>query len=362
MARKSLAGSSTAKSHSLQHKKSSARQSPMISRPKSGSFHRDSPILLIVALILTALPGCGTITDSIASYPAELRIRSEGSSISVISDTQSPLWFEQLWIRSDDNEEATQALMQSIAADTSCTALFHLGDITGLGSFPSFWSNFDEKSAPIRQQQIPIYPAFGNHEYLPFAETGIENFVQRFPFASPSWYLKRIGSIAFILLNSNFSRLSDDELAHQQQWYTQTLRSLDADSTVLFTIVGCHHSPYTNSTIIDPSDDVRRWFVPPFKRSRKGILFLSGHSHASEYFRFDRKNYLVLGGGGGLLHPLLLGENERWHDEFRHESDRSFFHYVTIDQTKERLSVRVNAWNHNNQTVETIARFELQHP
>lgn len=315
--------------------------------------------LSYVIILAALLPGCGTTTNTIASYPVEPRQPAPQHTISVISDTQSPLWFETLWIRADDNETATRSLLQDIATDSNCAALFHLGDITALGSIASFWSDFDERTVHLRQHRIPLYPAFGNHEYMPFPNEGRDNFLQRFAFADRSWYFRKVGSIAFILLNSNFSRLDEEEIQSQQEWYENTFRALDADTSVQYVLVGCHHSPYTNSTIVDPSEDVQHYFVPAFQASKKGVLFLSGHSHAFERFRNGGKDYVVLGGGGGLLHPLLTGEHQRWPDHFPHDDNRSFFHYLRILETETGLTVELRRWNGEGKIVMPAYRFNV---
>jgi predicted phosphodiesterase len=258
-----------------------------------------------------------------------------------LSDTQSPLLVEKLALRSDDNELATQKILDVIAADSSCVALFHLGDITSMGGIAGYWEESDRNSQKIRDAGLPVYPAYGNHEYMPGEEAGIANMIERFPFMTRSWYQTRIDSLAVILLNSNISHLTTGEAAAQERWYIGTLSNLDRDSSVSMVIVGCHHPPYTNSTIVDPSGDVQRLFVPAYMKSRKARLFITGHSHSLEHFQIEGKDFLVVGGGGGLLHPLHQGEEERWHDRVIHSSTRSGFHYMRITPTAGMLAVEI---------------------
>jgi hypothetical protein len=110
-----------------------------------------------------------------------------------------------------------------------------------------------------------------------------------------------------VLVNSNFGSLSYAEDHQQTDWYKSTLDSLDADSTIQFIITGCHHSPYTNSRIVKPSKEVEQKFVPHFLSSNKSVLFLSGHSHNFEHYKVEGKDFLVIGGGGGLRQPLRQG-------------------------------------------------------
>lgn len=283
----------------------------------------------------------------------------EVTSVIFVSDTQSPLWAEQLLLRSDDNKLATGRLFEAVAKDSTCAAVFHLGDITSMGGVSRCWEEFDMNSRALTDAHIPIYPAFGNHEYLPWGDDGVSNMVERFPFLSTSWYVRRIGPLAVVILNSTFSHLSETEATEQEQWYQHTLRDLDDDTTVSVVIVGCHHPPYTNSTIVDPSKQVALVFVPPFVKSRKARLFISGHSHALEHFTQNGREFLVIGGGGGLLHPLLPEGEQRWPDKVVHEANRSFFHYVRITPHPDRTTVGVYMLTPDFSGVRSVYSFEL---
>ena len=174
------------------------------------------------------------------------------------------------------------------------------------------------------------------------------------------WYERRVGSAAIVVLNSNFSHFSEDEQRTQQDWYEQTLQSLDRDTTVSVVLVGCHHPPYSNSKVISPSEKVRQLFVLPFMKSPKARLFLSGHSHAFEHFRFDGKDFLVIGGAGGLLHPLLRGDEKREADLFEWTDERRFFHYVRCTFGLDTLNVQVLRLNEARSRFELAASLHIQ--
>lgn len=259
-------------------------------------------------------------------------------SILFISDTQQPLWIETFRLKEHNNEIAVQRIFSAMSQESSAVALFHLGDITAVGMNVDYWRSFDSLRVLLH---IPIYPAFGNHEYFYIPAQGKEQTVKRFPFLEPSWYLRRMGSVAVIILNSNFSNLSTEEIIGQDTWYRNQLSKLENDSTVNAIIVGCHHSPLTNSSIIKSNAEVQYRFVEPFKRSAKAKLFLSGHAHTYERFRFDGKDFMVIGGGGGLLHPLKEEYERTWNDIASRESNRRFFHYVKCELQNDGLVVKV---------------------
>jgi 3',5'-cyclic AMP phosphodiesterase CpdA len=279
---------------------------------------------LLFVLSAACLPAGAQERDPGAAAPA---VQAETLRVALISDSQEPLWPETLRLRKNRNEEARQMIFSDILR-LAPSAVIHLGDMAALGFLPASWAATDTFVAKLQREGIPFYPIMGNHELIFFSGTGFRNFTDRFPDIATSGYAKRFGPLAFILLNSNIGNLTVDEGERQLRWYERTLAELEADSTVGVIVVGCHHSPYTNSRIVTPSQDVQRLFVPPFLRTEKAKLFVSGHAHAAEHFRLAGKDFLVIGGGGGLQQPLLTGEEERWTDEFPTHGEIRMFHYL----------------------------------
>ena len=142
-----------------------------------------------------------------------------------------------------------------------------------------------------------------------------------------------------LYLNSNFSHLSSEENLEQQRWYKNKLRSLQNNPNVSSIIVGCHHPPFTNSTIVSGSDEVREFFVPQFLKTSKCKLFLSGHAHTLEHFIISGKQFMVIGGAGGLQHPL---EDDPKHtDQFQSKLPLRPFHYAKlIPDPQPRIVIR----------------------
>ena len=67
---------------------------------------------------------------------------------------------------------------------------------------------------------------------------------------------------------------------------------------------------------------------------------MSGHSHNLEYFVNHKKNYLVIGGGGGLKQPL----REKGRRKYRDEIDNNFkplYFYLILNRRGDDLSVTV---------------------
>jgi Predicted phosphohydrolases len=260
-----------------------------------------------------------------------------------ISDTQSPMWVEAVVEARNQNERATRILFTDILKDSSLSAVFLFGDVTECGSKNDLWLPIDSFLTNANKRGLPVYAAIGNHDYMSSAKAGEVKFKQRFPLFQRTGYFVTIDNAAFVLLNSNFSELTDSESLRQRTWYAATLDSLEQAPSIVFVFVGCHHPPFTNNTMVGASDDVRRQFVPPFLAHKKCKLFLSGHSHAIEHLKKENKDFLVLGGGGGLQHTLLLGSKQKEHDLFPIQTKKRMFHYVrcSIAADSVKISVRM---------------------
>jgi len=267
--------------------------------------------------------------------PSPILAQGKKPVIAFASDTQEPMWIEKIFLRSDNNLEATRMIFKDVDS-LRPAAFFILGDVVSLGKSAKAWKNMDEYIRQTTSDSIPVYATLGNHEVMFNAKKGTRNFRQRFPMYDPAGYTEIVDSVAVVLLNSNFAAMNTTAINTQNTWYQNKLSALDNDPAVKFIIVGCHHSPYTNSSIVKPSVAVQQYFVPPFIRSKKCALFLSGHSHNFERFKVQGKYFLVIGGGGGLHQPLNAN-NETMHD--LSEDYKPPFHYLEVMRKGDKLHV-----------------------
>lgn len=275
----------------------------------------------------------------------------------MISDTQSPIWVEELFLSSNDNEKARRILFNQIIS-TRPNAVFHLGDLVALGYSDESWGGIDQFLTDLSKVKTPFYPTIGNHELMFFSDQGESNFNARFPFYSKTGYVKTIGSIAFILLNSNFSNLSEEEIDKQQQWYKNQLIYCDTDPSIKAVIVGSHHPPFTNSKIVNSNEDVQLNFLPNFLASDKTKLFLSGHSHSFEHFSQAGKDFLTIGGGGGLHHPLYKGEEILYKDLYEGDLNKRSFHYLQCCFDNDGMKVQIKMLNSDFSEINTVYSIE----
>lgn len=260
-----------------------------------------------------------------------------------ISDTQKPMWFEKLFVKTHRNEEATDILLNDIVSRPEISAVLILGDVTAMSSFENNWIKIDTFLANLNKKNIPAYAVMGNHDCLLSTSQGEQNFSKRFPAFVKTGYTVRIKQCAVVMLNSNFSEMSQKEIKYQDEWYQKELDELEKDSTVQLIIVGCHHSPYCNSNIVGPSKKVRTKFVPAFSKNKKCKFFLSGHAHTFQHFMdsLNNKHFIVLGGGGGLLHRLNGDVCHGLKDQTNWGKDYRMFHYLQCKVIDKKILLEV---------------------
>jgi len=191
-----------------------------------------------------------------------------------------------------------------------------------------------------------VFGILGNHDYYRGKESGIANFFQRFPYLGKrSRHAFRFLNVAVILLNSNFKELTSDEIESQNRWYLKKLGEFQKDAAVSAIIVCCHHAPYTNSTVISASKEVRKNFVAPFVETPKAKLFFAGHCHSYEHFESQGKTFIVTGGGGGPRQEVQIKpKKQKYHDLFKGPSVRPF-HFCRLILGQNSLKVQMVYFN-----------------
>ncbi len=261
--------------------------------------------------------------------------KSGNDTLIFLSDTQAPLFLETLVFRAPFNQMATKMIFNDILSKQP-KYVFMLGDVVGAGSKPRRWQAVDQFLDSARKHNIDVSACLGNHEYLFKKTIGEKAFQKRFPEHRKTGYYVIRDSIAIVLLNSNFSKLTIEEQNKQKKFYTAALAALDKNDSVKTIIVACHHSPYTNSTVVGSNMAVREAFVKPFLKTKKCRLFLSGHSHNFEHFKIEGKTFLVIGGGGGISQHLNTKPNRI---ACENDDCHPLFHYLMVKRIPNNLLV-----------------------
>jgi len=111
---------------------------------------------------------------------------------------------------------------------------------------------------------------------------------------------------------------------------------LDTNQAVKMIVVSCHHAPYSNSKIVGSNKPVQEKFVPLFIRTKKAKLFITGHAHDFEHFKIQDKDFLTIGGGGGLHQPLQKGGKAITSLSKGYEPE---FHYLIVRRSGNQLTL-----------------------
>jgi hypothetical protein len=280
---------------------------------------------------------------------------SSDFEIDLVSDTQAPIGAEKLVLKAHQNELATRKIFEDIT-DRRPYALLMLGDVVSIGYKQSKWTDMDKYLSGLQTNNISFAGLMGNHDVMFYPQKGETNFLKRFPDQVNTGFYKVYDSVAFILLNSNFKTLSEQQVAKQQSFYLASLQKLDSDGAIKCIIVCCHHAPYSNSTIVGSNKEVQENFVPAFLATKKAKLFITGHAHDFEHFKKDGKDFLTIGGGGGLHQPLNTGTNRIPSLTPGYDPE---FHYLLIRRMQNKLVLISRVLEPDFSGFQNSYRFEL---
>jgi predicted phosphodiesterase len=256
----------------------------------------------------------------------------------IVGDTQRTSSWE-FWRERNDRER--KLIIDEIARRDPAFVL-HLGDLTTRGSSLQHWREFDELHKQFLEKKISYFPILGNHDLYGNDAEALRHYFDRFPhLEGKRWYSFVWKSIAIILIDSNFSSLTEEEKKSQEQWYSGELQRLEKDRSISHVIVCCHEPPFTNSRTVQPNDKVKTSFAGLFLGLHKTRFFLSGHSHSYERFQVGDKFFIVSGGGGGPRHKVFTDPRKiRYTDSFQGPELR-FFHFSEIELLDEALTFKV---------------------
>ncbi|MFM7854074.1 MAG: metallophosphoesterase family protein, partial [Flammeovirgaceae bacterium] len=134
-----------------------------------------------------------------------------------VSDTQKPMWVEDLFLPSHHNEKATELIFESIQS-VKPKSVFILGDVVSLGHKEKKWKKIDEYLHQLRSSGIEVNALLGNHDVMSKPQKGEQAFQQRFPNHQRLGYIRLVDSLAIVLLNSNFKTLTAADRLQQKKW------------------------------------------------------------------------------------------------------------------------------------------------
>lgn len=269
----------------------------------------------------------------------ELAQPNDSGRFVVYGDTRKGMPFEGL-LRETEFERERQLVARRLLEEKP-DFIVHSGDLVGRGSSGTQWeTDWDVATAPLRRAGIPIYMAFGNHEYWYDRGEAARHIARRFPrLAGRHWYSIRAGRILIVVLDSNFDELRKGDAAAQDAWLDRTIAQADADADIATVLLVFHHSPYTNSVTHAPHDESNRRFVDRARRTHKTRGVITGHVHNYERFLVDGIQFVVAGGGGAPKTAVNV-DRQRFKDEFAGPAERPF-QYCLFTVEAKRIVVDV---------------------
>lgn len=176
--------------------------------------------------------------------------------------------------------------------------VFHTGDLVSRGRDYSIWETefFDPAGALICH--TPVVPVPGNHEYAGGGPLWFYYYFDR-PLHE-GWFSMTYGSVRFIGLDTSAAYWPGSP---QYEWLLAELASAEYRDAAWHVAV-FHEPPFTYTAGHSDNVAVQNYLVPLFEQYDVDVAF-QGHSHAYERYLHNGIHYIVTGGGGGPLYPLV---------------------------------------------------------
>lgn len=193
---------------------------------------------------------------------------------------------------------ATHAqVVQNIIADAPAL-VFNTGDLVGVGRDYSIWQ--PEFFEPLQDlmMTVPVVPVLGNHEY-----GGVGPLWFFYFFDLPlheGWWAMTYGNTRIIGLDTNAAYTAG---SRQNDWLMQEFASA-AYRGATWHVVIFHHPPFSSTTAYSDNTILKDYLVPLLERHGVDVAF-QGHSHVYERYLHNGIHYIVTGGGGAPLYPLV---------------------------------------------------------
>lgn len=292
-------------------------------------------VLLVLSASCRSLPPVPDGTD--------YRIPRATGRIIVYGDTRGatrwgPINLEG-FIRETDYARERELVMARLLEEKP-DLIVHSGDVISRGSSGTEWGAWDASSAGLRAAKIPLFLAWGNHEYFLDPGEAAIHIDRRFPhLEGRHWYAVRYDRLLVVVLDSNFDELPRSDRSRQEAWLEQTLARADGDAGLAAVVLVCHHSPYTNSRVHAPDEQVQKRFVARARKCSKFRAMITGHVHNYERFLVDGAHFVVAGGGGAPK-TAVNRESPRYPDLFDGPEVRPF-QYCLVTVGPERIAVDV---------------------
>ena len=176
----------------------------------------------------------------------------------------------------------TQALVVNALANSDCSLVWHLGDITQLGvqsmDDPVLQESFLNPFKPFLQTEIPFYLTVGNHDYKGDPGVYLEVAKNYSSIIHPSnFYTKRFGELCFFALDTTiFDKLYYFyKRGSQIRWLKEEVERLKDHCS--FSIAVAHHPLFSSGD----RDRANPQLAILLEKYVFGIfdIYITGHNH-----------------------------------------------------------------------------------
>lgn len=205
-----------------------------------------------------------------------------------------------------DQLQVATAMKEYCQLKKDCKAAFIIGDVfyeTGVSSTedPQFLTKFEQ---PYQKLQLPIYIAYGNHDYLGCRECYLAYATQSAIWKMPAaYYTVEFGSdLSFFVINT------EDFNRQQQQWLATQLQASTAKWKV---VLG--HRPVQSAEVAKLGEDWAGKTELEQLLCHQADFYISGHAHALEDTGLLAKcsvRQLIVGGGGAALRDFIPNSHD----------------------------------------------------
>ena len=275
-------------------------------------------VMLLVGVFVFAAKQPSPITTEAAgkgkTESTPVARTDDSFTFAVVGDSRKANPFEGL---RDTIVNKTRRLIIDKIVESNPAFLVNTGDLILKSAEKEDWQEFKKLNQVFKDRKIPYYPVLGNHDYRGNQAAAMADYFDYFPVLNEQlWYTLTYTNCGLIMLDSNFTKLSKEDIARQNKWLEYTLSKYRDDSNISFVLVFFHHPPFTNSRYNQPDKQAQANFVPLLNKFSKVKFVFNGHTHSYERFRIKAINYVVTGGGGAPLVALLPAGKSRYKDEY----------------------------------------------
>lgn len=229
-------------------------------------------------------------------------------------------------------------LVDKIASEKPAFLLIS-GDLVANGSDERQWGIFDQETAPLRNADVQVYPALGNHDLRGDLPVALKNYFQRFPYLQNSrYYSLRAGNVLILTLDSSLDHPGGEEM----QWFDNQINSLP--DGVQFVIVQLHHPPLTRSHDFPPGEghsarhteqEMATFIESRAAQSKAKFVVVAGHVHNYERYERNGVMYVVTGGGGATPYMIHREPNDFYKDP------GPTYHYCRFEVSHGKLAMHM---------------------